>query len=53
MAAHAAHRSPTCAKTLGAQAVEKRLAAEFSDEERRILRALLAHCSKSLTEQRP
>ncbi|TWP52356.1 MarR family transcriptional regulator [Lentzea tibetensis] len=33
--------------------VEKRLAAEFSDEERRILRALLARCSKSLTEQRP
>jgi DNA-binding MarR family transcriptional regulator len=33
-----------------AVAVERRLAAEFTDEERRTLRALLARCSTALTQ---
>ncbi|GLZ34727.1 hypothetical protein Lesp02_69140 [Lentzea sp. NBRC 105346] len=36
-----------------AAAVERRLAAEFTDEERKLLRSLLGRCSKVLTEQHP
>lgn len=36
-----------------ASAVEARLAAEFTDEERATLRDLLARCSAALTQQTP